>query len=94
MLGVFSNSITKIYTKIDTSREEIITSNLKYYSNFGMTLTDKQKDLPIMYRLLRMHKTPTGCPFIVVSKQCSTKPLTKTNSYIFKMIYSHVKSFH
>ena len=35
------------------------------------------------------------CHFIVVApKQYSTKPLTKTISNIFKMIHSHVESFH
>lgn len=43
-----------------------------------MDLTDKQKDSPIMSWLPKMHKTTRGCRFIVVSKQCSTKPLTKT----------------
>ena len=28
---------------------------------FGLVLTDKQKDLPIMYWLSMMHKKPVGC---------------------------------
>ena len=41
-----------------------------------------------------MHKTPKSCHFTVALKQCNTKTLTKTISNIFKMIYSHVESFH
>ena len=60
-----------------------------------MSLTDRQKDLSIMHWLPKMHKTPIGCcHFIVVSKQCSTKPLTKTISDIFNMIYSHKERSH
>ena len=59
-----------------------------------MTVADEQKDLPIAYWLVEMHKTPVGFDFIVASKQFRTKPLTKTVSNIFKMIYSHVESFN
>ena len=93
-VGIFSNSNTKTYSRVDTSKEDIINTNLKYCSNFIVTVLDKQKDLPIMYWLPKMHKTPIGYCFIVASKQCSTKPLTKTISNIFILIYSHVESFY
>ena len=48
-------------------------THYKYYPNFGMTATDKQKDLPIMYWLPKMDETPIGCRFIQASKQWSTK---------------------
>ena len=38
-----------------------------------MTVTDQQKDVPIMYWLPKMDKTQIGCRFIVASEQCSTK---------------------
>ena len=47
-----------------------------------------------MYWLPKMHKTPIGCRFIIASKQCSTKPLTKVISIVFKMIFNTVESFH
>ena len=56
--------------------------------------TDKQKDIPIMYWLPKLYKTPIVCSFTVASKQNNTKPLTKTISNIFKMIYFHVENFH
>ena len=63
------NSRTKTYSKVDTSKEGMINTKFKYWSNFGMVVTDKQKDLPIMYWLTKMHKTPLCCRFIVASKQ-------------------------
>ena len=52
-----------------------------------MTVTDKEKDLTFfMYLVPKMHKAPIGCHFIVAPKRCSTKPLTKTISNMYKMI--------
>ena len=47
-----------------------------------------------MYWLPKMHKKSVGCRFIVASKDCSTKPLTKVISNVFKMIFDTVESFH
>lgn len=47
-----------------------------------------------MYWLPKLYKTPIVCSFTVASKQNNTKPLTKTISNIFKMIYFHVENFH
>ena len=41
----------------------------------------RQKDLAIMYRLLKMYQKPAACRFIAASKQCSSKPLTRTFKY-------------
>ena len=41
-----------------------------------------------------MHKAPIGSRFIVASKDCCNKPLTKVVSRVFKMIFKHVESFH
>ena len=78
---------------MDTLKQDVIKADYKYCSNFGVILTDKQKDLPFMYLLPKMHKAPIVCHFMVASKRCSTKPLTKTISNISKMIYSHMECF-
>merc|ERR1712082_84923 len=41
-----------------------------------------------------MHKNPSGARFIVASSKCSTKPLSKNISYIFKLIFEQVQNFH
>lgn len=70
-IGTFISSNTKTYSKVDTSKEDIKNTNLKYCPNFGMTVRDKQKYLPVIYLLPKMHKTPIGCRSIVMSKQDS-----------------------
>ena len=47
-----------------------------------------------MYWTPKMHKNPTGSRFIIASKNCSTKPLSKTISSAFKLIYRQVEAFH
>ena len=42
----------------------------------------------------KMHKNPSGARFIVASSKCSTKPLSKNISYIFKLILEQVQNFH
>ena len=42
----------------------------------------------------KMHKNPSGARFIVALSKCSTKPLSKTISYIFKLIFEQIQNFH
>lgn len=48
-VGVFSNSNTEAYSKVDLSKEDLINAKRKYCFNFGMIVIDKQKDLSIMF---------------------------------------------
>ena len=93
-LGEGGATTNSTYSKATISKENIIENNIKYCKKFGLNVTEGQKDLPIMYWLPKMHKTPIGARYIVASKECSTKPLTKVISNVFKMIYSHVENFH
>ena len=72
------------YTLTTTSKTEIIDNNIRFCEKFGLKVNDKQRDLPIMYWLPKMHKNPVGFRFIIASKNCSTKPLTKVVSKYFQ----------
>ena len=41
-----------------------------------------------------MHKDPVGFRFIIASKECSTKLLSKNVSKVFKLIYNQIENFH
>ena len=41
----------------------------------------------------KLHKIPGASRFITASKNCSTKPLSKTISNVFKLIYSQKEKF-
>ena len=73
---------------------ELVIKNKQFCEKFGLTISEKQKSLPSMYWIPKMHKNPVGARFIVASKTCSTKLLTEIISNVFKMIYKHVENFH
>ena len=73
---------------------DIIQNNVEFCEKYKLKVTDDQKTLPIMYWIPKMHKNPTSCRFIVASSKCSTKPLSKGVSKIFKLIFNQVQSFH
>ena len=94
-LGVDGKNTSNLtYKNVQLTKEEIIKNNEKYLSSFDLKLTENDHSLPIMYWLPKLHKTPIGARFIVASKHCSTKPLSKTISKVFKMIFKHVENFH
>ena len=53
-----------------------------------------KKSLPIMYWIHKLHKNPVGSSFIMVSKNYSTKPLSKAVCSVFKFIYSQIENFY
>lgn len=67
---------------------------ITYAKHLKMTVGDKEMDLPTMYWIPKKHKTPSGKRFIIASKQCSTKPISKAVSNAFKLIYTQVENFH
>ena len=51
-------------------------------------LIEKEKTLPIMYWIPKMQKKTVGFCFIIASKLCSTKGISKLMSHLSKIIYS------
>ena len=41
-----------------------------------------------------MHRTPAGARFIVTSRKCSIKVLSKAVTKAFKLVLSQIQSFH
>ena len=82
------------YVKSQRSSAEIIDENAEYSKRLGLSINEKDKTLPIMYWTPKMHKTPIGSRFIVASKICSTKALSKSVSSVFKLIYKQTENFH
>ena len=82
------------YEKVNKNQEEIIEDNLEYNARLKLSNGSKDKSLPIMYRISKWYKYPISSPFIIGSKNCSTKPLSKAISSVVKLIYSHTENFH
>ena len=50
--------------------------------------------LPVAYWTPKMHKNPVGKRFIVASKKCVVKPLSKHITAIFKLFYQLINAYH
>ena len=73
---------------------QIIQNNAEYCEKLGISLEERVKCLPFMYWLPKMHYNPPRSRFIIASSSCSTKPLSKIASSIFKHIFNQVRNFH
>ena len=82
------------YEKIDRDRMNIVDENVAYSKRLGFTVSDKDLDLPGIYWIPKKHKHPTGKRFIIASKHCSTKLISKSISLVFKLIYRQIENFH
>ena len=82
------------YVNVQKPKEEIVNENAMYSERAGFKVDEREKDLPIMYWIPKMHKVPTAARFIIASKQCSTKPISKSVSNAFKLIFHQIQNFH
>ena len=92
-LGIPGDS-SSTYKLSDSSPSSVIDDNIILCEKFGLSLEERQKSLPFMYWLPKMHYTPSRSRFIVASSSCSTKPLSKLASSIYKHLFNQVRSFH
>ena len=86
--------MSSTYKMSDRDPEDVIADNSLLCEKFGLSIDDRMKTLPFMYWLPKMHYSPPRCRFIVASSYCSTKPLSRTASSIYKHIFYQVRNFH
>ena len=82
------------YSDALKSKEDIIADDFAYIKHLKLDVQNENNKLPIMYWMPKMHKNPIGMRFIIASKHCSNKPLSKTISNIFKLIFNQIQHFH
>ena len=76
------------YELVNKLKEDLIDDNITFSSKFNLETQNGFKTLPIMNRLPKMHKTSTGTSFIVASKRCSTKTLSKGVTNTLKLTFN------
>jgi hypothetical protein len=82
------------YKLSDMNPDDVINNNAFLCDKFGLTLEDRFQTLPFMYWIPKMHYSPPRARYIVASSSCSTKPLSRIASLLFKKIFHQVQSFH
>ena len=92
-VGVPGNA-SPTYKLSEEDPDNIIHNNALLCEKFGITLEERLKALPFMYWMPKMHYNPPRARFIIASSSCSTKPLSKITSSIFKHIFNQVRNFH
>ena len=92
-VGVPGNS-SPTYKLSDSDPTNIIDNNDILCDNYGITLDERLRTLPFMYWLPKMHYSPPRARFIVASSSCSSKPLSRLASSIYKHIFNQVRNFH
>ena len=84
----------KTHKKINKNQEEIIQDNFRYNTRLKLSNGSTDKSLPIMHWFTKLYKNLVCSLFIIAPKNCSTKPLSKTVSNAFKLVYSQIENFH
>ena len=93
-LGIPGNS-SATYEVSHIEKTSIINLNKTLCSKFlGKKLKESEEQLPTIYWIPKMHYTPTRKRFIIASSTCSTKPISKITSRIFKHIFQQIRNFH
>ena len=82
------------YVRIDRDKDEIVNDNVSFSKRLGLVVSEKNLDLPCIYWTPKKHKNPTGKRFIIASKHCSTKLISRSVSLVFKLIYHQIENFH
>ena len=92
-MGIFGQG-SETYDKIDKTPTEIIEKlkrDLK--NNFSMEIDKDNVCLPVAYWLPKMHKNPIGYRFIIASKTCTNKELSKYVTSVFKLFHMALESY-
>ena len=83
------------YEKVNLGRSALINQHVTHIKNrFAMIIDENMHTLPLPYWLPKMHKAPVGSRFIIASKSCSMKPLSKKVTTACKLIFNTIQSYH
>ena len=90
----FPNNTCSTYKLNSSDVQSIISANVEFCEHLGYKISAKEKTLPIVYWIPKMHKSPVGQRFIIASKVCTTKQLSKDVSKVFKLLFQQTRNFH
>ena len=94
-LGLIGSS-TSTYTRIDqlTPADIIAQHQTELKNKFNISVNEDMLTLPDIYWIPKLHKTPIKFRFIIASKKCTTKVLSKTVSSIFSLFQKQIDAYH
>ena len=94
-LGLTGSS-TSTYSKItNLAPIDIITQHqTELKAKFNISVEDNMLSLPDIYWMPKLPKNPVKFRFIISSKQCTTKILSKNVSSIFTLFQKQIEAYH
>ena len=86
-LGLSAES-SSTYTRIHNQTPDDIVSlhQAQLKDKFNIEIDDDMKTLPDIYWIPKLHKNPAKFRFIIASKHCTTKTVSKNLSSIFTLM--------
>ena len=95
-LGISDEGIigNKVYKPVHQNEEEIFQYHEKtLLQNFGIKLTDANRNIPLLYWTSKQHKNPYKFRFIAGASHCYNKQLAIELSLALKCIKTHFKNY-
>ena len=91
-----SRSSTSTYTKIDNeSPDDVINRHkVELKDQFNLTVDNNMLTLPDIYWTPKLHKNPVKFRFIIASKYCTIKHLSKNISSIFSLFNKQIETYN
>ena len=91
----FYNTPNPTYEPIILPLPDLITQQIKALEdNFHIKTSDNFKNIPSIYCLPKMHKTPIKFRFIISSKYCASKQLSKYVAAVFSHLLQQIERYH
>jgi len=89
-------SVTSTYTEIGNETPDSIINRhkMELKDQFNINVNGKMLNLPTIYWTPKLHKNPVKFRFIIASKQCTVKKLSKNISSIFKLFSDQIDSYN
>ena len=82
------------YTQVNQNLDEVIKHHCsKLKEHFNLTVDDNMQTLPDIYWTPKLHKNPVKFRFIIASKYCTLKSLSKNVSSVFSLFNKQIETY-
>ena len=77
----------------NVKQTKVLTNHKSFMTNFNIRTKDDQNDLPSLYWIPKLHKTPYKARFIAGSSKCSTTELSKILTSVLSTIKQGLQAY-
>ena len=81
------------YQYVTDNPTSIIHRHIKYMKEINLVVPSNMEELPCLYWLPKLHKTPFGSRFIADSNRCTMKPLSGLLTACLHTVTLHFKEY-